>query len=155
MHEAKIKIDNSQKQNKKFEEKIKDLTAAINSEKAKRNEEVKKLKSQMKSLMDEAEKNKGLNVISDEEVNVKVQILAEEMMKEMGGIMLKEKIGLLDQIEQFKQDLEMAKRLIKQREEDFEAEKVKIHDKLMSENNSIEMIKGTLILHSYLIIFRK
>ena len=56
-----------------------------------KNDEIKKLKSQIKNLLEEISNNKDLNVVSDEEVNAKAHIQAEKLTNKLKESMSIEK----------------------------------------------------------------
>ena len=142
MHEAKIQIEDAKKQNRKYEEKIKEMTTSNNNEKAKRNDEIKKLKMQIKSLKDEAASTKNLNLVSDDEISQKAQIIADKMAQEINIKVSKERSELLNQIENLKKSLESAREEMENRESDFEKEKIQLKNQIIEDNNTDEIIQG-------------
>mmetsp|Transcript_32132 Transcript_32132/g.28479 ORF Transcript_32132/g.28479 Transcript_32132/m.28479 type:complete len:141 (-) Transcript_32132:715-1137(-) len=80
--------------------------------------------------------SKNTNVVSDEEVNLKAQAIANLMAKDISVQVSKERSDLIDQIEQLKIELQMIKKIMQDRQIEFEQEKVDLSDKIKMETNN-------------------
>lgn len=141
IHQGKIQLEEAKKQNRKYEDKIKELTQASNNEKIKRAEEVKKLRSQIKSLSDEVSSNVAKTGYTDEELKIKADEIAKSLINELNIKVSHEKDGLLDEINRLKKELESTKKKMSDKITEFEREKADLNNSMMENSNTDQMIK--------------
>lgn len=130
IHENRIQVEETRKQNKKYDDKIKELTAAHGNERTKRAEEVKKLKDRIKNMIEEAQVEKEDNLISEDEVNERAKEMAEKMAKEINVKVTLEREEFENQINALKQDLISAKMIIDQNAEEYEKQKAELKNQI-------------------------
>lgn len=147
--DSKLYIEETKKQNRKYEDKIKELTTnnnLWNSEKAKRAEEIKRLKTQIKTLMDEAANSKVKDTVSDDEVKQKAETMAQAMAKQIQHQMNQEKSSLLDEIIKLQKELDTSRKEIQAKVAEFENEKIALREKILVETNNEALIEGKIFL---------
>jgi chromosome segregation ATPase len=143
IHHSKIQLEEVKKQNRKYEEKIKDLTQVNNNEKIKRAEEVKKLRSQIKNLTEEMNNNNAKNGYSDEELQNKAEEIARSTINEINVKVALEKDYLFNEIDRLKQELESARGQMDDKTAEFEREKVDINNRMLVDSNTDQMMKDS------------
>jgi len=142
-HESKFQIEEVKKQNRKFEDKIKELTTSNNNEKLKKAEEFKKLRTQIKNLTDEVEHSKERNgSISQEEIKMQAESIAQEMTQKLEDDIDAQKERFEDIINKLNNELETSKIRAQEQIEAFESEKETLKQQMTIDSNKETLNAG-------------
>lgn len=144
MHEHKLQVEETRKQSKKFEDRIKEMTTSHNNERVKRNDEIKRLKSQIKSLIEEASTPTNENLIPEDEINERANAMAEQLAKEINVKVTKERQDFQSQIDQLREELYMAQKVIDQNTLDFERKKTELQEQITDGHKKTNEAKGNI-----------
>lgn len=140
-----MKTEENKKQTKKFEEKIKELTTLNNNEKQKRAEEIKKLKSQISQLMNDAANIKIKDQTSEDEIKKKMEEAAIEATKLAEKELLKQSKILQEEISKLNKALDSSRKEMQEKVASFENEKEALKVQILSDNKSDGIIQGIKI----------
>ena len=144
MHEHKLQVEETRKQSKKFEDRIKEMTTSHNNERNKRNEEIKRLKSQIKSLIEEASTPANENLIPEDEINERANAMADQLAKDIHVKVTREREDFQSQINQLREELYMAQKVIDQNTVDFEKKKSELQEQITVGHKKNSEAKGNL-----------
>lgn len=144
-----MKTEENKKQTKKFEEKIKELTTLNNNEKQKRAEEIKKLKSQISQLMNDAANIKIKDQTSDDEIKKKMEEAAIEASKLAEKELLKQSKILQEEISKLNKALDSSRKEMQEKVASFENEKESLKVQILSDNKSDGIIQGIKIFYYF------
>lgn len=139
--EHRQKLEEAKRQEKKFEDKIKDLTNQTNTEKQKRADEVKQLRNRIKSLNEEVTNAKTQNYVSEEEIKMRADSMIQDMVREVEEKLIKEKQKMQVEIDGLKDKLDSERKQMSDRLKEFEAEKSNLTQQVKDDDRS-KLIQG-------------
>lgn len=93
-------------------------------------------------MIDDAASSKVKDVVSEEEVKLKAESMAQAMAKQIQHQMNQEKSSLLDEIIKLQKELDTSRRDIQAKVAEFENEKIALREKILIESNNEALIEG-------------